>query len=411
MPGVMTTKEKKYVLPFLVFIFLQTSFLSADNLTPKNIQEIYRQWTAIESKLHDSRECRIALIETIDSFYSGVLAFFNSEIYRVYSLIPSTSPNTYMEIIELTGDLRKILRDGEYDRTHQLSYDINRAFIGLLIWDRELDRFSGAANFRLLVVFFIFIILMAYTVLVLNKALTRSLGREAENSIFSQAVFLAQEEERERLSRELHDTIAQDLSWLSLGMEKISRTENQSERERLCSEAAQAQLNLIRRARTICNYLVPPDFRSQGLFDAIRLLCMDLKKRSGIDCRAEIMEGANVDFLKQEMKLQVFRIVQEALNNIEKHSGASEAIVGLRSDREGNIYIGISDDGKGITFSRGEADQNGDKPPQLGIRGMEKRAVLLGGNLEIRSEPGEGTLVRLELPKKAKEYKNDSIAH
>ncbi|MDR0503536.1 MAG: hypothetical protein LBH16_09495 [Treponema sp.] len=89
------------------------------------------------------------------------------------------------------------------------------------------------------------------------------------------------------------------------------------------------------------------------------------------------------------------RIVQEALTNVEKHAAASEAIVMLRCDVNGDISIGISDDGRGFA----PVDRNKDNVSSLhlGIRGMKERAALLGGSLDIKSEPGEGTFVRFQM--------------
>jgi len=148
---------------------------------------------------------------------------------------------------------------------------------------------------------------------------------------------LAQEVERARISRELHDTVAQDLRYLSLSMNKISKTENNNEREKLCEDASELQSKLIDKVRNICKYIVPPDFRNQGLPDALRGLCLDFGERTGIDCRIdiEINENGKPIFTDDEKPLQIFRIVQEALTNIEKHAGASEAIVMLRRDGDG----------------------------------------------------------------------------
>jgi signal transduction histidine kinase len=137
--------------------------------------------------------------------------------------------------------------------------------------------------------------------------------------------------------------------------------------------------------------LVPPDFRFQGLSEALRRLCLDYRKRTGIDCRIDIAKNLELGGLSEEKQLQIFRIVQEALTNVEKHARAAEAIVIMRSDSDGSLFVGISDDGKGFR------PPTEDKVKHLGIRGMNERAAMLGGSLSIKSEPGEGTLVCLEI--------------
>jgi signal transduction histidine kinase len=119
-------------------------------------------------------------------------------------------------------------------------------------------------------------------------------------------------------------------------------------------------------------------------------LCFNFKKRTGIDCRAEITEEHAISSLSLEKQLQIYRIVQEALINIEKHAHASEAIVVMRSSQR-TMYVGIQDDGKGFV-------PTDDGAHALGISGMKKRATILGGSLAINSAPQEGALVCLEFP-------------
>jgi signal transduction histidine kinase len=264
----------------------------------------------------------------------------------------------------------------------------------------EAGHYAAGAYFTLIFVLVFFIALTFILIYFLSRELNRSLRREKEGSYFSRAVLLAQEDERARLSRELHDTVAQDLRYLSLEMSKIGKTENTDDREKLCEDAASLHSDLIRKVRDICDYLVPPDFRFQGLSDALRRLCLDFGKRTGIDCRFDINENEKLKSLDEEKQLQIFRIVQEALTNVEKHAQASEAIVMLRCDPNGDISIGVSDDGKGFIppakSALGKYTRRY-KGEHLGIRGMKERAALLGGNLEVKSEPGEGTLVRFQL--------------
>ena len=390
----------KKIFSFLLFFVVGIHFLAGQGIS---VQDILYQWTAIERRIYETQFQNSAveapLLNTVDSLYKSTYAFQNSEMHRIFRLIPLGDHFKSTDTAKLVADFRKALVKGEKEQTLFLSADIYAALNEWLEWNNKVERFSGAAYFRLLVVFLAFIILSAAAVLALSKTLVHSLNRESEGSGFSYAFLLAQEEERERISRELHDTIAQDLRCLSLGMEKISRTENPAEREILCDEAAAAQSGLIRRVRDICDYLVPPDFRFQKLGDAVRRLCLDFSNRTGIDCRAEIEEGAKLSRINREQQLQVFRIVQEALTNIEKHAEASEAIVIVREETE-SVHIGISDDGKGFTPAKENAMYffSAAEPVRLGIWSMNKRAELLGGSLAVKSEQGEGTLVCLKLP-------------
>ena len=222
--------------------------------------------------------------------------------------------------------------------------------------------------------------------------------------MFSHAYMLAQDEERGRISRELHDTIIQDMRYLLLETEKMGTTDKKNEREKLSSKTVPMMADIIRKTRDICTDLIPPDFRFSALPDALRQMCHVFGEKTGIDCRAEIDEGVNLDFLPMEKRLQVYRIVQEALANIEKHSGAKEAIVTMRrgnngsSPGDGAVFVGINDDGIGFSSPLDNKGKiiSGIDTSHIGIISMKERAAILGGSLTINTAPGEGALVCLE---------------
>ncbi|MDR1143513.1 MAG: sensor histidine kinase [Spirochaetaceae bacterium] len=272
---------------------------------------------------------------------------------------------------------------------------------GLIRW-QELDtkraNFIHLAYFYQFIVFTVFLAIFAGGLWVLNRTLRCSLLREAHSARFLRFTVLAQEAERTRLSRELHDTVAQDLRYLSLQMKKIGGAPGQAERKALTDEAAGIHAGLIQRVRNICGSLSPPDLRSQGLGDALRRLCWDWSRRTGIECEAVMAEDLDLSALDEEMQLQCFRLVQEALSNIEKHSGASEARVLARNSagEKPCLLLCVSDNGSGFVPppDTGKFSLKG----HWGIRNMYERAAILGGSLSIESEKGEGALVRLTVP-------------
>ena len=389
------------------------------------IQDLINQWITIDRHIIEARlETDLAesrIVECLDQFHMSVQTFIDSELYQIYRLVPlpfgtrpvfgqlmpDESPGTYI-LTDLIPSIRKVILGGDRERAMLISADISSALIQIMIRDGNAQQFAADTYFALLLIFIVFIALTAFATHFLYRTLTRSLRREEEGSSFSHAVLLAQENERGRLYRELHDTVAQDLRYLSLEMNKIGKTDERTLREKLCAEAASLQATLIGRVRGICNNLVPPDFSFQGLPDALRRLCLDFGKRTGIDCRINIRQNVNLSFLNEEKQLQVFRIVQEALTNVEKHAHAKEAIVILRSDTKDSLSVSISDDGLGFTpaqrkgslyqFLEDSSDSLPEAGTHLGIRGMRERATLLGGHLTINSERGEGTLIHLHLP-------------
>ena len=267
------------------------------------------------------------------------------------------------------------------------------------------QHFAAGAYIVLLLALVFFVALSAVSIFYLKRELRHSQGREKHGTFFSHTYILAQDEERSRISRELHDVIIQDMRFLLLETEKIANTEEKSERETLSGTTIQMMAELIRKTREICNGLIPPDFRFSELPDALRQLCHNFWEKTGINCRAEIDSSLHLEFLTLEKRLQVFRIVQEALANIEKHSDAKEAIVTMRQTAEsgqasGAVFVGISDDGRGFVSpldSKGQIKTAIDKS-HMGIVTMKERAAILGGRLTIESEIGEGALLCLEIP-------------
>jgi signal transduction histidine kinase len=283
----------------------------------------------------------------------------------------------------------------------------------LLVIDTDTQRYVGSSYFNLLVTLIVFIAIIALLIQFLHQSLTRSLKREAEGTFFSHAYMIAQDEERSRISRELHDTIIQDMRYLLLETEKIGNTDEKNEREKLSGKTVPMMAGLIRKTRDMCNNLIPPDFRFSELPDALRQLCLDFGEKTGIDCRAEIEGDIKLEFLTMEKRLQVFRIVQEALANIEKHAQAKEAIVTMRSGQNGAVCVGIGDDGKGFISPLDRNGQiiSGIDKSHIGIISMKERAAILGGSLRIESEPGEGALVCLEFAPPQKDASNGSIVN
>jgi len=417
-----------FLLP--VFLFLscaEPSKLSLGVQDSSGIQEIANQWIKIEHRFNNAGEIDEALDETLDEtlmeFFLLLQKFQESGLYDTYRAIPFSPQierdlffaHPYADIPEFAhiSDLTLIFKEaialGDAEKARTVSAEISGILIRLLVVDRDVRQFIGFSYNSLFFALLIFIAVIILILFFMYYSLTRSLKREAEAAAFSHTYMLAQDEERARISRELHDTIIQDMRYLLLETERIGNTDDKNERETLCGKTVPMMSGLIIKARDICNSLIPPDFRFSELPDALRQICLDFCNKTGVDCRAEIDENIKIDFLNMEKRLQVFRIVQEALANIEKHAQAKEVIVTMRDGLNGIVYIGIGDDGRGFNSPLDKNGQiiSGIDKSHIGIIIMKERAAILGGNLKIESEIGEGTLVCLEIP--AKETINGSI--
>ena len=212
---------------------------------------------------------------------------------------------------------------------------------------------------------------------------------------YLQQITKAQEEERKRIARELHDETAQDLYALNRELDNFLRGNAGLSAE--CADFLKGVAGQIKEVlqgvRRFDRDLRPPILDDLGLLSALRWLVDELKGQSGI--AADITVSGNERRLSAEAELIVFRIVQEALRNVEKHAEASKLKVKVEFD-QGKMKLSISDNGKG--FDLGESLAELPRAGKLGLAGMEERVRLLGGTLKIQSKLGKGTTVEIEIP-------------
>jgi len=220
--------------------------------------------------------------------------------------------------------------------------------------------------------------------------------RMQENlTFYLQQATRAQEEERKRISRELHDETIQDLVVLSRQLDTLASSNKElSEDNRLRLEALRQQTNSIMQGvRHLSQDLRPAALDRLGLLSALQWLASDMSEYSGIATEVNVLGTERR--LPEELELVLFRITQEALNNVRRHSKATQADIEVQFD-ERKISITIHDNGKGFDLPKtiGELAREG----KLGLAGMQERARLIGGTLTAQSAPGKGTSITVELP-------------
>ena len=219
---------------------------------------------------------------------------------------------------------------------------------------------------------------------VLNQELNR----------LSNSLMTAQDEERRRIARELHDGLGQDLTAAKMMLGALNQPQQTPEaRERAMAEANTMMDQAIKQVRTISHLLHPPLLDEMGLLSALRWYTEGFQKRSGIETVLEI--PSEFPRLGPEVETAIFKIAQESLTNVFRHAEAQKATVKLE-EREGRVVISVSDNGKGVSR---ELESLRPGSYGIGIIGIKQRVQDHEGLLVVRSA-SPGTVIEVTIPHK-----------
>jgi PAS domain S-box-containing protein len=228
------------------------------------------------------------------------------------------------------------------------------------------------------------------------RDITERVRAEEELQRLSGQLLRLQDEERRRMARDLHDSTGQDLVALATTLSQLHASIPSSSRKlrKLALQCQSLADQCIREVRTLSYLLHPPMLDEAGLEDAIRHYAGGFMARTGIEVELEI--SAHLGRMKPDAEMALFRVVQESLTNIQRHSGSPQAKIRIQR-QHGTITLEISDKGSGIPGNLRR--QNGKLSFGLGvgIPSMHERVKLIGGRLEIESS-GSGTTVRATIP-------------
>jgi two-component system, NarL family, sensor histidine kinase UhpB len=209
---------------------------------------------------------------------------------------------------------------------------------------------------------------------------------EAERRRASSAALEAQEEERARIARDLHDEVNQSLTGVLLRLEAMREkappelAAELAEVRTLANQALQELLTLARQLR-------PTALDDLGLKAALAGHVAAVGRQSGIETSFE--SAGDIASVPQDVQVVTYRVAQEALSNAVRHSGAAHLDVRLERE-DGSVELSVADDGRGFTFDQASRG--------LGLAGMRERALLVNGELQVESRPQVGTSVRLLVP-------------
>ena len=222
--------------------------------------------------------------------------------------------------------------------------------------------------------------------------------------LVTETITQVQENERSRISRDLHDTVTQDIRTALIYMHQLmDSSELSNEQKALLDKIQNIEEQNLKNIRNIIRNLTPSQIESASITQLLTELCENINQVDGLECKLYAQDTPLFNKITTEQKLHIFRIIQESITNAVKHSGASEISVIAREEKDikentAGLLFMISDDGVGISETEtAPAEDVISQSTHLGIKGMKSRATLLGARLDIKSDKETGTQVKLFL--------------
>jgi signal transduction histidine kinase len=237
-----------------------------------------------------------------------------------------------------------------------------------------------------------------------QETLLESQKRENQRGELFRRIVAAQESERQRIARDLHDETGQSLTAIGMGLRGLStklKTDTKDSRGTL-QKLESLTANSLKELQRIISDLRPSHLDDLGLSAALRWYTNRLQEDTAIKIRVDIVGDEQA--MDDAAKITIFRIIQESLNNIIKHSQAEHVNIHLQYEPS-KVRIYVRDNGIGFDLDVVKMERS--RRPSLGLAGMEERAVLLGGTVSVQSQSGHGTEVEAVIPYRKKEVKDD----
>jgi PAS domain S-box-containing protein len=226
----------------------------------------------------------------------------------------------------------------------------------------------------------------------MEKALQES---EEQLRYLSASLMAAQEDERKRIAREIHDELGQALTVLKLRLRSVEKRlrKNQVALREDCENLLQYTDEIVKIVRRISRELTPSILEDLGFTAAVRWLVDSFRKDQAIKIALDTADINNL--LVKDAQIVVYRILQEALNNITKHAQAQHVAVLIR-EFENKLLFCVEDDGKG--FDMEQVSERDPTERGLGLKTMHERALMVNGSLDLVSQEGKGTRITLSIP-------------
>lgn len=396
--------HKRIILSFFLLTLVLPLFANKSNISIDDelislcgkISKEYKDGTDIN--IEKTTELIKELLVVTDSYRDSTLYTF-SQVHEI--------PN-YQNILQIEKVALKFLSELEQNKTENISnlfMELQNAIINYLSQINSDFTYSSKILTIVLLIsvaFCVAIIWVSLSHVKTTKEKNILKDKVLENEFITKTIVQVQEKERERISRDLHDTILQDIRAEQLFLDKlkkiISSKEKDEEVKNVLEKIDFLGKSSLKNTSMIVKNLVPPEVEMEDFMLSLNDLVHNFQNTREIQCSFYTNSNVLLKKLDIEQKTHIYRIVQEAMTNAAKHANPTEIKVVVREDLENNlINFFITDDGCG--FNNKTVKEIGiEKSTKLGLKGMESRAILLNGNLQIQSDEETGTHIKLVVP-------------
>lgn len=396
--------HKRIILSFFLLTLAIPLFANKSNISIDDelislcgkISKEYKDGTDIN--IEKTTELIKELLVVTDSYRDSTLYTF-SQVHEI--------PN-YQNILQIEKVALKFLSELEQNKTENISnlfMELQNAIINYLSQINSDFTYSSKILTIVLLIsvaFCVAIIWVSLSHVKTTKEKNILKDKVLENEFITKTIVQVQEKERERISRDLHDTVLQDIRAEQLFLDKlkkiISSKEKDEELENILEQIISSGKSSLKNTSMIVKNLVPPEVEMEDFMRSLNDLVHNFQNTREIQCSFYTNSNVLLKKLDIEQKTHIYRIVQEAMTNAAKHANPTEIKVVVREDLENNlINFFITDDGCG--FNNKTVKEIGiEKSTKLGLKGMESRAILLNGTLQIQSDEETGTHIKLVVP-------------
>lgn len=399
----------------------------------QDIHLLYEKITTFEATKEEEQK----FVQLLYKYFDAISIHQSSELYTFMQI--HDFPN-YENLSFLKQNVEKLLQATEdFTENHQLSslHNLDKLFIQVqddyINYTYHNTQEFNDSSFMLSLIFIVFVvssiviifISLLYAHSIREKTLLKTQILEKES--ITNVIVQVQEDERERISREIHDTVLQDMRVEQFYLERLRpliypttvdsedcHLATQNKAENNCS-ADSFSLNIekiqdlfesilslkktsLKNMTSIVRNLVPLEITSEKYKQTLNDLVNKFTKDWGIPCNFYAPTEALLEQLSDTQKIHIYRIIQEAMTNAAKHAKAEEIVVAVREDTKSEpnkLFFFITDDGCGMTMDK--EDFNPEMSTQLGLKGMYARSQIINANLDISSDEETGTQVTLSL--------------